>query len=636
MSVLSVLKITPSELQKVNSELYEAYIKLQDIKKLIDTGIGDDTMIRVYNSTSKEIERYLFSDDFANEAKSKGVAIRSSEESKKIESIEEPEDVNMDILEEILAEIEAPLEEEAVEAADVSAEVDSDDDLDSILKDIESIDVSEDEAEEAKEEVAEEAEEESFIYEYHVGKQSTAILVQNISKLIAYGSLDSKLNYYESASAFNYLIELPRALGRIIVSYSAAIQEAKDSRDLSALMQVIKESEKFDEGDIKIYLSAEDKESLIVLSNILTSRYSSSSFSYSTISGVKAVGQVSLKSDGSDIFDEVNYEEVNGLFDKWDTSSSFADMQGRITHGWRTIKAMIDGEETESEIIHSAISGLGVQDYLYVPVEYLFGKGGKYVQTQSQVYYVPKQNKALQVYDMGRHFKDNGVESSKYERDAGKISKSEFSNPSPANIVASYKFDPSESESFKDYGETALVGEEGRVVYASTIALNYFKKYYGQTIQFALTEKFVQINEGDTMVGFVPVLRDGNIVEGFNVALTQLEVQQKAREILPSTFDYMTPITDLIGIEFLGLEADKEEPTDVPTPSTEEIEEQIEIDDSAKEEAEEILAEIESTQQLIEIFKDSPEERELLELELPTMKMLYEALTGTKIGKDEE
>jgi hypothetical protein len=718
MSVLNTLNITSAQLQKINPDLYEAYLDIQEVKKRVDEGLSDSNLLKVYNSSLREIETYLLSEQFLEEAKNKGITLRSSQEAKTIQAIEEPDDIDMSVLEALYGEGVSVVEKEPAEAPAEEPEQEPAEEPEEQPIDVEGLyekkpdeEVTEKPAEEEDEEEEEEQlYEAEYGYRYNVdAKKNIDVPFNNIEKIISYGGNDYSLKYFESDDSFNYMYTLPLSQGRIIISYNIAFSQFKQLKDYNAIKSMSRRMDRDSSSsgsEFTIYLVSELKEELKALNEILMSQFKTDSNEQRE--SPKAITPLGKANFGDDNLDEYNYEQVNSVFDYFE-SAKFIDMQSEISKNWNLLFDSPKFEYVKWEITYGneggtlyKVDGKSVtyEEYdqfrnnkpkfltgqnnfatlqkVYMPINYVFQKTGNFVQTNNQVFYTPIGRKSDLVYDIGKHFKQFGINTKNYDRDTGKISKTEFNNLASCRIsyYEEYRFfdvqetaeskenfdsftqkkkkqiDKGEIEYTTEYqyvfekpavssrssteGTACVINDEGRVIYVNALSLNHFIKYYGAEIELKSSDNYLCVFQEDEMVGFMPITQSRNYLYQFNRVLQVSELSSTLRGDHTQVYDFMIPFTDIISAEYFGISKEDEIPSPTPIVSQQEVEEmEKESEDFTDDELEGLYG-TESTEKPKEeeteeeVDEETKQAVEDIELEIDAISDLREDLKDDK------
>jgi hypothetical protein len=556
MDILSSLNITPAELKGISNDAYEAYIDLEKLKQSLDKGLLDDNLMKVYHSTNREFETFIFSDEFSQLAESKGVKVIDSSDIEDV-VIEEPDDLDMEGLEDALAGIladddDTPVSTKPIKLPTSSVEVDDatlEDELDEILKEEEEEEIEEVEEVEPESTPITATEGKMYGVSYNSSKQGEVKGREALAIALLYGSnqeTSSKLFNY-TGSYINYMMLLPKGLGKIVISFETSYAKALDVRDLDTLYTHIFEAK----SEVYINVTSSSKSLLKELENIFTE---------SLYVNKKTLTASELSEDR---FDNDSYEQVNDNFSNGLDSESFFKVSTAIRKLWENSVEGQNASEIEWEYKH----GLNYVDYLYIPVQYLYKKGGTFVQAASQVYYSPKIKKDFVIYETGREFAKEGIKATGYDRAAGKISKGEFKN--------TVKASPLRCDGSGINTSLYFVDANGELFYVSAVSYNYFIKYYGYTITTNRSDSYLQIMDGKDMVGFIPIEKR-SMLNVSGMVLEEEELHSEIRAIDGQAYDFLKDATEVFGMSAIGLTKEEEMPAPLPVEKAEDVKEEEE------------------------------------------------------------
>lgn len=614
MSILTSLSITPSQLQKIDQDTYEAYLELEKVRESISSGLAEKNILKVFHATNREFETFIFSEEFTKMAANKGIAIKSTSDISDV-VFEEPSDVNVDILDALFDDNVSPddievmkkskahkedikLPTSRVEVSD--EEIDEEiAEIDEIYKDtepetIEVVDIEEEEEE--KHEELDDITEKLFGYTWKSSEQGHVKGKEAIAIALAYGASSNELFRFEDSS-YHYMIQLPNSLGKMVFTFGSTHSEAANIVGLESLYLEFVTGKR----TATISVVGSSKKFLVAYENM----FKESLF----------VSKVELDNSelSSNKFDDDNYELITDEFSKGLSGSTYTQVATVIRNKWKSIS---EGNGIDTGWTYRY--GLNYLDYLYVPAEYLYKKGGQFVQVESELYYTPKIKKSFSLFEIGNHFSKEEINTKSFPRDTGRIAKNEFSK--------TYEARPLRCDKNGIETELFFYGENGHLISVSAVSYNYFVKYYGSTIETKLSPNFLVIMKKGKIIGFIPTEKRTLIsvrgtVTNHNSLLSQL------RSVDGLAFDSMKDATTIYGMSAIGLSANDEIPSGAEIVSEEEVKEaEKEHDTETVEALEELELEIETLESMKELVSDDKEALADIDNELEAMNDLKEIL----------
>lgn len=573
MEALKRLGINESDVKKVSAIMADSIDELNSLKSYIDDPDVAPNLRETYNSLEKQIESYLYSDEFKKEAEKSGVKLRSSilaDEEVKIEKIEKKTKTFAERMAERKAKKEAKSETKETENEEVESAIIEEPEVESIQK----VD---------EEEVSEK------LFGYFVTGETGGEIVgrDHLSTLLAYGKTDYKLGFYEDTTGFHYRLDLPASMGQIIFS----LRPASNAGDLSSIIDVWKEyiNDKF----AKISLVSRSKDQLDQLSAVL---------GYSTVVKERTpIGNADLLDNR---YNASFYDEVSEIYSRSLDNNIYFNNLRDIKVGWETETPLSSG----STIVY----GLDFGDYVYRTAEDFYLKGGSSIVVKNATMYVPKGLGIDYVFaEAGSHLKSAGIKTSKFEKDiaTGKrfqIGTGSYDKALDCRIIG---------VSLDSNNWMRVADASGQFWKISREAYNYFKKYYGANIYLKLSKETVLVYGEEGVVGLISAHKYSSLtIEGM---VDYGAVRNSLRSINSNAFDFMVYKTSVEEVQ------DSEE--------IEVIEDEIEDADTEDLKAlkEELDLRIEFIQELYDdavLEGDSQPLIDELELELDALKEMLSEL----------
>lgn len=552
MKALGALGIGSVELEKIDSVAYKTFIELEALGKLVDEGLVDELTVKQYEYALRDFNNALSTESFVEKAKSLGYGVKSIDDISidiNIDDIDfDIDDINLDEVN--LDDIE--LDETTTDGKQEESKEDLDVNLDDIDLD----------AEEEKEEAVELVDSDAFGYQWEIAGGSKFGAIANLAVILSVSGSDNKIYYKEGSGNDDYfMLLLPKYEAKLIFSYPKYTNPSDKILSLSSLIdEAIKNKS-------MAYLTGANENLLEELIPL---------FDNSFYSNELGLTDKDLKKD---IFDTDEYDEViNGEFDKGITGKTFSQNETNAVKVFKSLKDFEKGENLASvsnELSTHYPFGVNYIDYCYIPVQYLYEKGGEFIQVNSTVYYSPKQKKEYSFYEAGNHLKTNTIDVSKFARKSGIVSKSSFNNQLKAMPIMSHSnfgsaFEFSESRTY-------FYLPNGKFVSVNSLSIGYFKKYYGTDLEYLYSDEFIQVVQSGNVIGLIKT--DGeklSTAEKVELVFNIESFYSKLRSADSETFDFLRDVTEITGLSILGLSDKDAMPEAKPEPTIEEVEEKQE------------------------------------------------------------
>jgi|GEM_PF-4652268 len=518
MEILKALGVSDEQLKKISPELSIGLEEMKSIAPFLEAKNAPINLVEAYNGIDRELNNYLKSPRFAEDAKKAGVRLKST-------SISEEEEIVISEAPKVkktLKEIAA--ERKAKKATTESTIYDPTTDEPTIY------DPTTDEP--TTDEQPQRVEVEEGLNGVKLYKTSTvtggAISAQKeLSALLSFGGCSNELFLFEdlSSATLYFKLELPKSSAYLVIS-TPIQEEYSEITDLSSLWEAY-----LKEKSAAIHLIGDNKEEVSDLTMLLG--HSGAINERDEMSEE----ELSLSFTNSD-----NYELVNSEFSLGVMGISFYEVFGSIERSWKAETPLISAlYESEDSSYDYCTYGMRFSDYVYRSKESYYSNGGNTIVTNRLTFYVPKGLSKLNVFaETGNHLNDSNLSAlntRKFKKDTG-IGKTFQS--------MSGKIDKAHDSRIigSSINKYVVACVEGQYFLISKPSFNYFKKYYSATdLAIKLSNDMAFIMLGDNIVGMIPA--DFKPLQGVLSVYDYKGKQATLRNLAPTVYDDMTSFEEV-------------------------------------------------------------------------------------------
>ena len=551
MEILKTIGLTEQEVRKISPSLADSMDELESLSLYTQQEGAPPNIKETYKSLSSQIERYMLSPEFKEEAKKAGFTIKAG--------MGETDEVVVAEMPKVKSIRERIAERKGKKAPVVEQPVVEKPTVEPVVEEpvIEETPVEEPKPKSISERIAAKkqtpaAAEEPTLFGIGVkGEKGSELMSRELfSTMLAYGRSDYMLGLYEDINGFHYRLDLPLSMGQAVISFRAATGLS----NLTSILDVWKAYS--EDNSAVINLVSKSEEQVNQLSEILG--YASNTKERIPIT------ETQLK-DAK--FNPDMYDTVNEVYSRSLANKSYFDISKEIKLGWEN---SVSSQIKDGSIMY----GLDFGDYVYMDAQRVFGRGGSSIVVKKNTYYVPKGLTVENTFaDIGRHLKDQEIKTSKFEKDLA-IGKrfqigtdASFDDALTCRIIAS---ESTKEPPFKN-DKLLIVVENGKAYKISRRAYNYFKHYYGNNIYLRFSKETVLVYEDGTVVGLIATKKYTNqLILGM---FDYQDFENQIRTINPTAFDFMISEKEVLAQEtekeIVDIEEEeKEDKVEEPTEPT--------------------------------------------------------------------
>jgi len=511
MEILQTLGVSDEQLKKISPELAVGLEEMKSIAPYLESADAPTNLVETYATIERELNNYIQSPMFAEDAKKAGVKIKGSGIKEEEEIVIEEAPKVKKTLKEIAAErragkttskptieepiIEEPTVEEPIEAPTIEQET---------------------QEVELKEEI-------NGVKLYKTAAVSGGAVnaQKEIAALLSFGGASNELYLFGdiSTATLYFKLELPKSSAYLITSLPNA-EDYSEITDLNGLWEAY-----LKEKTAAFHLIGDNKEEVSALTLLL-----------GTSSAISERDEMTKEQLSGSFTNDENYELVNSEFSSDVMGVSFYETFGKIEKSWKAETALVDVlYETEDASTDYCTYGLRFSDFVYKSKEAYYRNGGNTIVTNRITFYVPKGLTKFNVFaETGGHLNDpniSAINPRDFKKDTG-VGKTFQSMSGKIDKAHDCRIIGSSIDKY------AVACVEGDYFLISKSSFNYFKKYYSATdLTLKLSDNMAFIMLGSDIVGMIPA--EFKPLPSILGVYDYKEKETDLRNIAPTVYDDM-------------------------------------------------------------------------------------------------
>lgn len=512
MEILQALGVSDEQLKKISPELALGIEEMKSIAPFLESANAPINLVETYGAIERELNNYIKSPSFAEDAKKAGVKFKGSEIKEEEEIVIEEAPKVKKTLKEIAAErragktssqpkIEEPIfEEPTVETP------------------IEEAPIVEQETEELelKKEI-------NGVKLYKTAAVSGGAInaQKELSALLSFGGASNELYLFSDISnaTLYFKLELPKSSSYLITSLPKT-NDYSEITDLSSMWEAY-----LKEKTAALHLIGDNKEEVSALTILL-----------GTSSAISERDEMTKEELSGSFTKNENYELVNSEFALGVMGVSFYEIFGKIEKSWKAETPLVDVlYETEDASTDYCTYGLRFSDFTYKSKKAYYRNGGNTIVTNRITFIVPKGLSKFNVFaETGGHLNDpnlSAIKTRDFKKDTG-IGKTFQSMSGKIEKAHDCRIIGSSIDKY------AVACVEGEYFLISKSSFNYFKKYYSATdLTIKLSDNMAFIMLGSDIVGMIPA--EFKPLPSILGVYNYKEKETDLRNIAPTVYDDM-------------------------------------------------------------------------------------------------